>query len=544
VNPSILGRLQHRLVVSCQAYPGDPMEDTETLRRVAASALLGGAAGLRVNGVADVRAIRADTDVPLIAIEKSYVDGELRITPDFASAAALVAAGASIVAMDCTDRPYLHGKPWREMLRRIHAELGTLVMADVATYEEGMAAAAAGADLVGTTLHGYTKETAGAAKGFNWELMRSLARNCGKPVVAEGNLSSPAEARRAIDEGAWTVVVGSAITRPGVIAATYVKALQRPSAQFVVGVDIGGTTVKAALVDRSGAMTFPVSVPTSASGGREVIAASLALAIEKTLESARASGLEPAAIGVASAGAIDSANGVVFAATENLPGWAGFDLRGFVQQRFGLPVFVENDAQAAVLAELHFGAGRGLSSFVALTLGTGVGGGVVMNGRLQRGTHGFAGTLGHEVICAGGKPCNCGRRGCLEAYVSTAALVAEYLSVGGARDSQEADSEVARRISALALQGDAAATAAYAVMAGYLAEGIANIYNILDPQAVVVSGGLIEDHLDFLPEVQRRVETLLHFGAKRKPLVMRSAAGYYAGTQGAAVSAMEGLRNG
>jgi glucokinase-like ROK family protein len=521
------------------------MEDTETLRRVALSSILGGAAGLRVNSAAHVRAMRADTGVPIIAIEKSYLDGQLRITPDFDSAAALVEAGADIIAMDCTDRPYLHGEPWREILHRIHAELHVLVMADVATYAEGMAAAEAGADLIGTTLHGYTRETAGAVPGFNWELMRALARDCGKPVVAEGNIATPEEARRALEEGAWTVVVGSAITRPGVITASFVQALQREETELcVIGVDIGGTAVKAALVDRAGVMTLPVSVPTSAKGGRSVIAASTAEAIRLVLESARAANLAPAAIGIASAGAIDSSKGIVYAATENLPGWAGFNLRGFVEEKFGLPAFVENDAQAAVLAELHFGVGRGLSSFVALTLGTGVGGGVVMDGKLQRGHHGFAGTFGHQTIRIGGRSCNCGRSGCLEAYVSTAALVQEYETATGVpRLPNQSDAEIARRISELAARGDLPAIHAYDVLSLYLAEGVANIFNMLDPEAVIVSGGLIEDHPTFLPALQKRVRAHLHFGEKRAPRILRAKAGYYAGTQGAAVSAFEGLRN-
>jgi putative N-acetylmannosamine-6-phosphate epimerase len=287
-----LETLKHGLVISCQAFAGDPMDDTETLRRVAASALKGGGVGLRVNSAEHVAAMRGETDLPIIGIAKSYVDGELRITPDFTSAAALVAAGADIVAMDCTDRPYLHGEPWREMLRRIREGLDVLVMADISTYAEGMAAAEAGVDLVGTTLHGYTRETAGEGSGFSWELLRRLVRDCGKPVVAEGHLGTPEEAQRAVRAGALCVVVGSAITRPRSIAAGFARALEGEGAErCAVGIDIGGTSVKGVVVDLSGRMTHQVSVPTEARGGREVIAAAAAEAIRLTLAGAARDGL-------------------------------------------------------------------------------------------------------------------------------------------------------------------------------------------------------------------------------------------------------------
>jgi glucokinase-like ROK family protein len=537
----VLRTLQHGLVVSVQAFAGDPMDDTETLRRVAASALQGGGSGLRVNSPEHVAAMRRETRLPIIGIAKSYIDGQLRITPDFDSAARIAGAGADIVAMDCTDRPYLHGAPWREILKRIRAELDVLVMADISTYSEGMAAAAAGVDLVGTTLHGYTMETAEAAGEFNWELLRKLASDCPRPVVAEGNIATPEQAQRALREGAWCVVVGSAITRPGTIAASFARALvPRDPARYAVGIDIGGTSVKGVIVDRLGGMTHHVIVPTAAEGGRDVIAASTAQAIRLTLAAAARAGLAPEVIGVASAGAIDAARGVVFAATDNLPGWAGFDLRSFIEREFGLPAYIENDAHAAALAELYFGEGRTLSNFVAITLGTGVGGGIVVDRKLVRGRVGFAGTVGHQTIRSDGRQCNCGRRGCLEAYVSTAALAAEYRSASGTAPSEgESDAQMAMKIARLAEAGDGAALEAYDRLASYLAEGIANLFNTLDPEAIVLSGGLIESRAAFLCNVETRVKRLLHFGDKRAPRLLRSAAGMYAGAQGAAASALE-----
>jgi glucokinase-like ROK family protein len=539
--------IRGKLVVSCQAWPGDPLDDVEALRRIARSVIESGAVGLRLHGAEQIAAIRQDTAAPIIGIDKQYFDGKLRITPDFASAARLAAAGASIIALDCTGRQWAQGDPWREIVARIHAEWKLPVMADIATLREGLAAAEGGADLIGMTLNGYTEETKGN-HGFSWRLLDELVAQTGRPIIAEGHISSPAEARKAVERGAWSVVVGSAITRPGEITSGFVRAIAAlEKTAPAIGVDIGGTTIKAGLVDRQGEVTLAVRVPTNAGKGRDAIAAAAAEAIDRVIEQTSAAGIDLAGLGIASAGAIDHATGSVFAATDNLPGWAGFDLRGFAEDRFQLPVQVNNDAHAAVLAELHFGLGRGLSDFVALTIGTGVGGGIVSGGRLVRGQLGFAGTIGHQTIRYDGRACNCGRRGCLEAYVSTAALIHEYeqsreyeIQQPMERVSSETDvSMMARRISHLALAGDGAAQRAYAALANYLAEGVANIFNVLDPEAVILSGGLIEGHPSFASQVEAQVASLLHFGVKRKPRVHASSSGLFAGLRGAAASVFE-----
>lgn len=533
-----MNQIKGRLVVSCQAAPGDPLEDTESIRRIARAAVGGGAAGLRVNSFEHIAAIRRDTELPIIGIKKKYVDGHLRITPEFESAAELASAGANIIALDCTNRTWSFGEPWQQIVKRIHHELKLLVMADIATLSEAMAAAAAGVDMIGMTLNGYTEETK-ENHGFSWPLLADLVGRTGRPIIAEGHISTPTEAKRAIENGAWSVVVGSAITRPGIITARFVEAIgQRTKLESAIGVDIGGTSIKAGLVNREGHIRFISQVPTKAAEGRSAIAAATEQVIENVLSAARKEGITADGLGIASAGAIDIQNGVVFAATDNLPGWAGFDLRGFAEDRFHLPVHVNNDAHAAVLAELHFGLGRELSDFVAITIGTGVGGGIVSDGKLLSGQHGFAGTIGHHTIHFDGRLCNCGRRGCLEAYVSTAALIQEYVnqSVSGQSESVVQDAALALRISQLAAAGDSAALKAYSALAEYLAEGVANVFNILDPQAVILSGGLVEGHAGFVSEVEQRVTSLLHFGGKRKPRVQLSAAGQYAGVQGAAAS--------
>lgn len=534
---SAFDQLKGKLIVSCQAYAGDPLDDVDTLQRITRAVVKGGAAGLRLNSAAQIAAARRDTDLPIIGIEKKYGSMGLRITPDFASAEMLARAGASIIALECTDREWIGAEPWRELIARIHRELRLPVMADVATLDEAVAASDAGADCVGTTLYGYTEQTINGHI-FNWSLLAALRRQLNVPIMAEGHISTPEEARRAIDEGAWCAIVGSAITRPGDITSRFARAVEVPKSRLAVGIDIGGTTIKAGLVRPGGEVCFASHTPTEAARGRDAIASGLVLAIEQTLSSARALQFEPASIGIATAGVVDHRDGSIFAATDNLPGWAGFPLRAFAEERFHLPVVVVNDAQAAGLAELHFGEGRGLSDFAVITLGTGVGGGIVSAGKLLQGRHGFGGSIGHTVIHAGGRPCNCGRLGCLEAYVSTTALVREYLNQGGATPIGTLDeAALALEINRLARGGDSSARNAYGILAGHLAEGISNLYNLLDPQAVILSGGLIEGYESFITDLQERVAQLLHFGAKRDVQLRAATSGRFAGVQGAAALA-------
>jgi N-acetylmannosamine-6-phosphate 2-epimerase / N-acetylmannosamine kinase len=537
----IVQKLRGGLIVSCQAAPGDPLEDTGTILRIAQSVITGGAVGLRINSPEHIAAIRKKSEIPIVGIQKRYTGGETHITPDFTSAAALAHAGASIIALDCTQRVWPDAEPWRVLIARIHRELDLPVMADIATFEEAMAAAAAGADMVGTTLNGYTEPTRNNHQ-FSWPLLSDMVNQVEVPVVAEGHISSPDQAQRALAMGAWCVIVGSAITRPGAIAASFVRAMQRKARVSAVGVDLGGTCVKGGLVDSAGEVSLVVQAPTNARGGRDAIAASLCRVVEQVVSASRERGCEPAGLGIASAGAIDPHDGSVFAATDNLPGWAGFELRKFAEKRLSLPTWVVNDAHAAVLAELHFGVGRSLSDFVAITIGTGIGGGIVCGRKLLTGQHGFAGTIGHHVIREGGLACNCGRRGCLEAYVSTAALIREYEDRAGPIADRQSfdDAALALHINQLATSGSPEAAGAYEALARYLSEGIANIFNLFDPEAILISGGLVEGQPKFVASVAEQVPSLMHFGTKRKPLVKAATSGRFAGVQGAATLVFAG----
>lgn len=200
------------------------MDNLDTLIRIATSVLLGGACGLRAEGVSRIAAFRNLTQLPIIGIIKTYdTSGEVYITPDFCSAQAISNASADIIALDCTERRITAAEPWPELIRRIHTELNRPVLADIATLEDAVAAEHAGADAVATTLYGYTAETAGQ-RAVSWPLVRSILTQVTIPLFVEGHINDPVEAGRALTLGAHAVVVGSAITRPETITARFAEA--------------------------------------------------------------------------------------------------------------------------------------------------------------------------------------------------------------------------------------------------------------------------------------------------------------------------------
>jgi N-acylglucosamine-6-phosphate 2-epimerase len=197
------------LVVSCQALPGHPLRNADIIARLAACAELGGAHGLRVNGTEDIEAVRRYTGLPVIGIQKVWNGQRNLITPELGHAHEVRRAGADIIAIDFTaETP---GDP-AALVAAIHEQTGCPVMADVSTVDEGLAAWRAGADLVGSTLSGYT-QASGPRSGPDLALVRELA-DAGVRVVGEGRYTTPDDVRLAFDAGAWSVVVGSAITDP------------------------------------------------------------------------------------------------------------------------------------------------------------------------------------------------------------------------------------------------------------------------------------------------------------------------------------------
>lgn len=211
------------LLVSCQAQPGNPLHGPNSMARMAAAAAAGGACGIRANGPEDVAAIRAEVALPVIGINKVAAPGGTFITPTFEAAAAVVRAGATMVAVDGTARPRPDGSTLADQIARIHDELGVLVMADVDSAATGIAAREAGADVIASTLSGYTGGI--TPEEPDVALVGELSA-LGCPVIAEGRYRTAEDVRAAVEAGAYAVVVGTAITNPMDITTRLTKALR------------------------------------------------------------------------------------------------------------------------------------------------------------------------------------------------------------------------------------------------------------------------------------------------------------------------------
>ena len=221
---TVLERIKHGLIVSCQAEEGSPFYAPGMMAYFARAAELGGAVGIRAK-LPDIPSIRAMCSLPILGIDKVYVEGyEVYITPRFEEAQRIAAAGASIIALDCTPRSRPGGRRWEEIIARLQSELKLPVMADISTRDEAVAAEQAGADIVATTLSGYTSYSP-RGEGPDWALLEAILRTVKIPVIAEGAIGTPADARRALDMGAWAMVVGSAITKPTEIARRFVEGM-------------------------------------------------------------------------------------------------------------------------------------------------------------------------------------------------------------------------------------------------------------------------------------------------------------------------------
>ncbi len=222
----ILTRIRHGLIVSCQARPDDALYGSEMMARMAQAARDGGAVGIRANSPPDIRAIKHSVALPIIGIyKKEYPGSDVYITPTMEEIRAVADAGADIIALDATLRPRPGNQTLDDIIATARKEYDVLLMADIATLEEGVNAAESGFDIVATTLGGYT-DPSRISREPDLELVEQLAKSVTVPVIAEGRLNTPEQAAEAIRRGAWAVVVGTAITRPHVLTRRFADAIK------------------------------------------------------------------------------------------------------------------------------------------------------------------------------------------------------------------------------------------------------------------------------------------------------------------------------
>ncbi len=500
----LTARLQGGLIVSCQPVPGGPFDTVDAVAAYARVAEAGGAVGLRVEGVRNVEGAVGASRLPVVGlIKRDLDDSAVRITPYDEDVEALVRAGATVVAVDATDRP--RPVPSAQLIATIK-RLGAIAMADIATQAEARAALAAGADITGTTMSGYTgPEPAPTMPDI--ELIRACS-TLGAPVLAGGRYNSPHLAAAAIRAGALAVVVGSAITRPEHIVSWFKEAVEvaaRPS-EPVLAFDIGGTKTLAALVRGSKVLDRKLMATRRDIGAPGWIAELVAMADGWRGKYASAAA---AVTGLVVDGKWSSLNPGTLVIPDNYP------ITRKLSDALGVPVEVVNDAQAAAWGEHRFGAARG-RDMAFLTVSSGIGGGLVLGGRLLRGARGLAGSLGQSPRITATGPVR------LEALASGFGVAAASRAAGHNGD--------ARTVFAAAQTGEAWAEDILGASVTELAAAVAGLQAVIDPDCIVIGGGvgLAEGYL------QRLRHALDSFPNVLIPNLVRPALGVDAGIIGAA----------
>jgi glucokinase len=301
-------------------------------------------------------------------------------------------------------------------------------------------------------------------------------------------------------------------------------------AEYSIGLDLGGTNLRAAAVDRTGKLLDKISGSTNFTEGRDAVLGDIVAAIKKIQERRGAAGL--AGIGVGVPGFIRMKEGVL-ASSPNLPYLENFPIRDEIGRRLGAPMILENDANAAALGEKWIGAGRDVDDLVLLTLGTGIGGGIISGGRVLRGFVGMAGELGHITVIPNGNPCGCGNQGCLEKHASATAVsaMAKMLHLGANLTSKE--------VAELAAQpGDAGekARTVWRIMGEALGAALATLVNTFNFPLYLLSGGMLPAWDLFEPAMLRVLEqrSATYRATRAETRIAPATLGNEAGLYGAA----------
>ncbi len=271
----------------------------------------------------------------------------------------------------------------------------------------------------------------------------------------------------------------------------------------ILAFDIGGTNIKYGIISPKGAIVERHQIPTEAGRGGAALLERIAVTAENMLSGHK----KIYGIAVSSAGQISPATGDVIYATGNIPGWTGIPLGSYLKERLGLPVYVENDVNAAALGEQWQGAGRGSRDFLCITVGTGIGGAIVTEGKIYHGLRGAAGELGHILFEKDGRICTCGRRGCFEQYGSMGALV-NYVIERGKKDFIYPGIDGIMIIEE-AKKGNGLCAEAVEWLCGNLAAGIASLVHIFNPSLVILGGGFSEENHEIIEQIRNRVRSCI-----------------------------------
>lgn len=268
--------------------------------------------------------------------------------------------------------------------------------------------------------------------------------------------------------------------------------------RHAIGVDLGGTSIKYALVDEKGNIHFENTIPSNGDISKDAVVSQLLKAVEDVSKFAKNNNKEIVGVGIGTPGIIDNTERIVLGGAENIKGWENLHLADLIEEKTSLFVTVANDANTMGIGETIYGAGEGFKNVVFVTVGTGIGGAVIIDGKLFNGFDNRGTELGHVPLIVDGKPCNCGSIGCLEVYASTSALVESFSE--RYKGSQEVDG---RLIVKLFKENDPLAVEMLEQHCNYLGHGISGIINTFSPQRVIIGGGLSEAGDFYIEKVRK-----------------------------------------
>lgn len=311
--------------------------------------------------------------------------------------------------------------------------------------------------------------------------------------------------------------------------------------KYSIGIDLGGTKILIGLVEKeSGKVVSHIKKKTKKEKGPENIVRKMVEGVEELLEESGESFTEISSIGIGSAGQIDRKNGIIIGAP-NLDCY-NLNLKEILQNKFNIPVFVGNDVEVATIGEQKFGAGKGCADFVCVFVGTGIGSAIVKNGHIIYGATGTAGELGHIIVDLNGRPCACGAHGCLEAYASRSAIetriegalkkgrkscISEYLEEGKAITSSMIRKSIERE--------DELVTQCVSEASEYLSGGLASVINLINPELIILGGGLIEAVDYFYKQTIKKAKSKSLPVPAEKIRFSKTILGDYSGVIGAAL---------
>jgi glucokinase len=292
---------------------------------------------------------------------------------------------------------------------------------------------------------------------------------------------------------------------------------------YSIGVDLGGTNLRVAAIDSAGQVLQRISLPAAYEAGAATVVDDIVATVERIRGEIGTDLLRGVGIGVP--GFIDMAAGIIVGAA-NLPGFEGFPVRDEIQQRLATPIILENDANAAALGEMWMGGGRNYKDLILLTLGTGIGGGIILGGKIFHGAQGMAGEFGHMTVFPEGNPCGCGNYGCLEKHASASAIAA----MGRMMHFQKEVTSAAE-VFELARQGNVRARMVFEAMGRALGIALANLMNVFNLPLYLISGGPLPAWEFFSPsmfkEIGRRSFTYQRTGARVEKALLGGDAGLY-----------------